>query len=62
MSNGLTVKGGKTGFTDEAGQCLASFGSLNGTEYILVTMGAPAELASEIMSIQDAETVYSRIE
>lgn len=62
MSNGLTVEGGKTGFTDEAGQCLASFGSLNGTEYILVTMGAPAELASEIMSIQDAETVYSRIE
>ncbi len=61
MSNGLTVEGGKTGFTDEAGQCLASFGSLNGTEYILVTLGAPAQLASEIMSVQDAETVYSRI-
>lgn len=62
MSNGLTVEGGKTGFTDEAGQCLASFGSLNGSEYILVTMGAPAQLASEIMSVQDAETVYSRIQ
>lgn len=62
MSNGFTVEGGKTGFTDEAGQCLASFGNLNGAEYILVTMGAPAQLASEIMSVQDAETVYSRIQ
>lgn len=61
MENGLTVEGGKTGFTDEAGQCLASFGSLNGVEYILVTTGAPAQYASEIMSVQDAQTVYSRI-
>lgn len=61
MANGFTVEGGKTGFTDEAGQCLASFGELGGTEYILVTTGAPAQVASEIMSVQDAETVYSRI-
>lgn len=61
MANGFVVEGGKTGFTDEAGQCLASFGALNGTEYILVTTGAPAEIASDIMSVQDAETVYSRI-
>ena len=61
MANGLSVQGGKTGFTDEAGQCLASFGSLNGMEYILVTTGAPAQNGSEIMSLQDAETIYSRI-
>lgn len=61
MANGLSVQGGKTGFTDEAGQCLASFGSLNGMEYILVTTGAPAQNGSEIMSVQDAETIYSRI-
>lgn len=61
MENGFIVEGGKTGFTDEAGQCLASFGELGGTEYILVTTGAPAEMASEIMSVQDAQTVYSRI-
>ena len=61
MANGLSVQGGKTGFTDEAGQCLASFGSLNGMEYILVTTGAPAQNGSEIMSVRDAETIYSRI-
>lgn len=61
MENGFVVEGGKTGFTDEAGQCLASFGTLNGSEYILVTTGAPAQYASEIMSVQDAQTVYSRI-
>ncbi len=33
---GVTVKGGKTGYTDEAGQCLASFAEINGKEYVMV--------------------------
>ena len=33
-------EGGKTGFTDEAGYCLASFASYNDIDYILVTAGA----------------------
>lgn len=35
---GITIKGGKTGFTDEAGQCLASYAELpDGHRYIAVT-------------------------
>ena len=33
---GVVVKGGKTGFTDESGQCLASFAEINGKIYVMV--------------------------
>lgn len=33
---GVTIIGGKTGYTDEAGQCLASFARKDGKEYIAV--------------------------
>ena len=32
----VTIKGGKTGFTDEAGQCLETFAEINGKTYIMV--------------------------
>ena len=35
------VKGVKTGTLDEAGRCLVSTGSLDGKNYMIVTMGAP---------------------
>lgn len=35
------AKGGKTGYTDEAGRCLASFASYNGYTYICVLMNCP---------------------
>lgn len=35
---GIAIRGGKTGFTDEAGHCLASYAELpNGKRYIVVT-------------------------
>lgn len=37
---GGTFIGGKTGFTTEAGQCLATAATINGHEYIFVTFGA----------------------
>ena len=41
LNNGVTVEGGKTGYTEEADHCLASFAKdAAGTEYILVTAGA----------------------
>jgi D-alanyl-D-alanine carboxypeptidase (penicillin-binding protein 5/6) len=49
--------GGKTGFTNEAGLCLASFAEIDGREYILVTMGAPLNG----QHIEDASTVYNRL-
>ena len=37
---GGTFIGGKTGYTTEAGQCLATAATINGHEYIFVTFGA----------------------
>lgn len=39
--------GGKTGFTDEAGLCLASYASYDNVDYILVTAGADASLSDQ---------------
>ncbi len=41
---GITITGGKTGFTDEAGQCLASYGvTPDGKTYIAVTAGGTSK-------------------
>ncbi len=37
---GVQIEGGKTGFTDEAENCLASFAVKDGHEYIAVTAGS----------------------
>ena len=39
-----TILGGKTGFVNESGYCIASYGAANenGTEYIVVTLGNSA--------------------
>jgi D-alanyl-D-alanine carboxypeptidase (penicillin-binding protein 5/6) len=52
------ILGGKVGFTDEAGLCLASMASYNGQEYILVTAGVKNVYRGHI---QDAVTVYSSL-
>lgn len=39
--------GGKTGFTDEAGLCLASYASYNDIDYVLVTGGADQSLKDQ---------------
>ncbi len=51
------IKGGKTGFTNDAGRCLASTAEVEGTEYMLVTVGA--EFGQNLI---DAEKVYAGIE
>lgn len=57
---GGQILGGKTGFTNEAGLCLASFAEIEGKEYILVTAGAQGA-AGEQYHIEDAKTVYNRL-
>lgn len=42
--NGGEIEGGKTGYTSEAGQCLASLAKVDDVEYILVTAGALEDL------------------
>lgn len=59
--NGGEIEGGKTGYTSEAGQCLASLAIVNGTEYILITAGAQGSPSTEPYHIWDAQAVYNQI-
>ena len=56
--DGWRVLGGKTGYTDEAGLCLATLAEVNGREYLLVTAGAPGDHTTEPYHVQDAAAVY----
>lgn len=55
---GGKILGGKTGFTNDAGLCLASFAEIDGIEYILVTAGA---FSAGTPHITDAVTIYNRL-
>lgn len=59
--DGGEILGGKTGYTEEAGLCLASLARLNGKEYVLVTAGARGNHESEQYNIDDAIAVYGRL-
>ncbi len=65
FDNGINVLGGKTGYTDKAGMCLASLAESkkSGNEYILVTMKAPGDYydGPHPNHVKDAVTVYSSI-
>lgn len=56
------VKGGKTGFTTDAGLCLASFAQIDNEEYLLVTAGARGNSRSKQYNIYDAIEVYRELE
>lgn len=56
------ILGGKTGYTDMAGLCLASLASINGERYILITTGAEGNLQTKPLHILDALSVYTEIE
>ena len=65
QAEGFVLEGGKTGFTDEAGLCLASFAEKGGEEFVLVTTGAmlaPDQAKTESLHVQDAITIYSAIQ
>lgn len=50
--------GGKTGFTYEAGLCLASAATKNNMDLILVTAKAPVELSYQAVHVKDAKIIY----
>lgn len=63
--------GGKTGFTEQAGLCLASLALVDGEYYILVTAGAGAQIVvpgmpivaiNEPLHLEDAARVYIQLE
>ncbi|AET69335.1 D-alanyl-D-alanine carboxypeptidase [Desulfosporosinus orientis DSM 765] len=55
------ILGGKTGYTDEAGLCLASLAKVGKQEYILISAGAKGDHYSEQYNITDALAVYNNI-
>jgi len=61
--NGGTILGGRTGFTSQSGQNLASFAHVNGVKYILVTAGAQSNgnHLTQALHIEDAFTMFSAI-
>lgn len=51
--------GGKTGYTPEAGICLASYAKKGNRSYILITVGAKLEASSIPYHVEDAISIYS---
>lgn len=58
---GGEIEGGKTGYTEKAGLCLASLGRKDGREYILITTGAKGNHKTEAYHIADAMAVYGEL-
>ncbi|MCM1566167.1 MAG: D-alanyl-D-alanine carboxypeptidase [Dehalobacter sp.] len=58
---GGEILGGKTGYTDEAGLCLASLAKVGKQEYVLISAGAKGDHLSEQYNITDALAVYNSI-
>ncbi|MHC5215969.1 D-alanyl-D-alanine carboxypeptidase family protein [Enterococcus sp. LJL128] len=55
------IQGGKTGFTYDAGQCLASLAEVDGKEYLLVLIGASGSGDSEQRNIKESRLLYQRL-
>lgn len=56
--NGGQFLGGRTGFTNEAGRCLASLASNDTDEFLLITFGANPEFNGYRSHIDDARTIF----
>ncbi len=61
LPEGISILGGKTGFTSLAGLCLASLAEVNGEEYLLITLGAEGSLDTPPYHVLDAIELYSRV-
>ena len=55
------ILGGKTGYTSEAGLCLASIAEVKGKTYLLVTAGALGSHETEPYHIEDAVKTYRQL-
>lgn len=61
QTKGGEIIGGKTGYTEEAGLCLASLATINGKGYIAVTAKANGSPKTEALHISDAINAFSQI-
>lgn len=55
------ILGGKTGYTPEAGLCLASLLEKNGKNYLLITTNATGNVRTEPLHVQDALSVHTAL-
>lgn len=55
------IEGGKTGYTQEAGLCLASMGLVGGEEFLVITTGAQGSHETVQWNIEDALNIYGAI-
>lgn len=53
------IEGSKTGYTDEAGLCLASTANINGVNYLLVTLNAPIDYPYHLKDSIDIYNYFS---
>lgn len=60
LNNGQLL-GGKTGYTEDAGQCLASIAEINGERYLLITTGADGDPNGTQHNVTDAKKIYESI-
>ena len=58
---GGKILGGKTGYTGDAGLCLASLAKITGREYVLVTAKASGSPDDQPLHVYDALNVYDQI-
>lgn len=59
--NSGNIIGGKTGYTEEAGLCLASVAMIDEEEYMLITVNADGSPSTEPFHILDAFVAYNTI-
>lgn len=57
----VTILGGKTGYTSQAGLCLASYAQVGDREYLLVTAGAKGNHYTDPFHIEDALKMYGQL-
>lgn len=55
------ILGAKTGYTGEAGLCLASYGEKNGNEYIVITANAKGDHYSKQNHILDTNYIFENL-
>lgn len=59
--NGMYIIGGKTGYTEEAQLCLASYGVVDNEKYILITGKAVGTPGGEPFNMYDALYTYGQV-
>ena len=61
LNNGVVIQGGKTGTTDEAQNCLASYATAGTETFYLITAHAADNAETSHPNVMDAVTLYEQL-